>query len=53
MALQMTIHKAPIPMKTKNSQKKHPRMGIISKHVVMRVPRRRGQKNAVARDFLK
>jgi len=49
----MTIHIAPIPMKTKNSQKKHPRMGMTSRKVVMRVPKRRGQKKAVDRDFLK
>jgi len=52
-AFQMTIPIAPIPMKTKNSQKNKPRMGMISRKVVMRVPRRRGQKKAVARDFLK
>jgi hypothetical protein len=49
----MTIHIAPIPMKTKNSQKNHPRTGIPSRKVVMRIPRRRGQKKAVAKDFLK
>jgi hypothetical protein len=53
IVLQITSQIAPTAIKTKNSRKNHPRTGMISRKVVMRVPKKSGQKKAVARDFLK